>query len=388
MLFGLLFVFIALRAVSQPITITAKGPTVFCDGDSVALMASPGYLSYYWKTGSTDQTILVRNAGYYWVRGIDQNGNTVQSDSILVTIIPSPSAPQIHGDSNMLTCSSEASYQWKLNDVVIPGQTNQTIDITKLGTGNYSVEVANQNGCKRLSREYLNAIEIKALGGTSFCSGDSILLKASDGYQKYLWSNGSSNIYLTVKTGGIYTVNGINLFGDTIPAAPVTITVFPTPPKPTITKVSWMLLSSDALAYQWYKNGAELFGENKRLVDVTSHGFGWYKVLITDTNGCRNMSDSIEAFGVIGSVIDVYDNALGIYPNPITNDLHIKVQSENLSWDMVKITNNIGEDILGISLEDKNAPSHIDVSTLSNGIYYLQLHSRNKVLTKQFVIVR
>jgi hypothetical protein len=56
---------IKLVSVTQP-TITASGPTTFCNGGSVTLTASAG-TSYLWSNGATTQSITVTNAGSYTV---------------------------------------------------------------------------------------------------------------------------------------------------------------------------------------------------------------------------------------------------------------------------------------------------------------------------------
>ncbi len=38
-----------------------------CEGDTYAYDAGPGYESYLWNTGSTEQSITVNTEGLYWV---------------------------------------------------------------------------------------------------------------------------------------------------------------------------------------------------------------------------------------------------------------------------------------------------------------------------------
>ena len=53
-----------------PATITVNGNPTFCDGDSVQLVASPGYIYKWWPTGAITQSIYAKNTGSYycWLR--------------------------------------------------------------------------------------------------------------------------------------------------------------------------------------------------------------------------------------------------------------------------------------------------------------------------------
>ena len=53
-----------------PAAITVNGNPVFCDGDSVQLVASPGYTYEWWPTGEITQSIWAKNTGSYhcWLR--------------------------------------------------------------------------------------------------------------------------------------------------------------------------------------------------------------------------------------------------------------------------------------------------------------------------------
>ena len=70
----------------EPIpTITASGPTTFCEGQSVTLTSSLG-TSYLWSTGETTQSIMVDASGSYSV--VTQNVFNCSSATTKVTAIP------------------------------------------------------------------------------------------------------------------------------------------------------------------------------------------------------------------------------------------------------------------------------------------------------------
>jgi hypothetical protein len=80
-------------------------------------------------------------------------------------------------------------------------------------------------------------------------------------------------------------------------------------------------------------------------------------------------------------------NQFTVYPNPARNQLMIKLkqgsfETEKLSYSIV--------DMVGRVIESSNYLNNqtIDISTLSNGIYFLQLTSATKTATQKFVVAK
>jgi hypothetical protein len=67
-------------------TITAGGPTRFCNGGSVTLSSSPGS-SYAWSNGATTQSVVIAASGSYSVTTTDANGCTAISAPTTVTAV-------------------------------------------------------------------------------------------------------------------------------------------------------------------------------------------------------------------------------------------------------------------------------------------------------------
>lgn len=127
--------------------LTAVGNLEFCDGDSVLLQAQTGLTDYNWNTGATSQSIYVLQEGDYYTSALS-GGCEYLSDTISVSIITVE--PTIEENDNDLTCPGDyVSYQWYLNDTIIQGATSQTI--TAQSSGNYTVEVVDDNGCVGIS---------------------------------------------------------------------------------------------------------------------------------------------------------------------------------------------------------------------------------------------
>lgn len=132
-------------------TITAGGPTTFCDGGSVNLTSSQGS-GNVWSSSETTQTISATVDGNYTVTFTNANGCSATSAPFTVTVNPLPAAPTItasgsttfcEGGSVDLTSSETAGNVWSSTE------TTQTITTSVNGT--YTVTYTDANGCSSTS---------------------------------------------------------------------------------------------------------------------------------------------------------------------------------------------------------------------------------------------
>ncbi len=130
-------------------TITPAGPVAFCDGDSVILRAPSGFISYLWSNGAQTQNITVKSGGDYSVAVRDSNGCTWSSAISRVTVHPLPAIPTITQVRDTLLSSPEFGYQWLLNGVPLPNETNRQLLIPRSGI--YTVTVTTADGCSATS---------------------------------------------------------------------------------------------------------------------------------------------------------------------------------------------------------------------------------------------
>jgi hypothetical protein len=276
-------------------TITAAGPTTFCQGGSVQLTASSAS-SYLWSTGATTASIQVSSGGNYTVRVTGSNGCSATSSPVTVTVHPLPAATIsangpltfAQGGSVILTASAGSSYLWS------PGnQTTQSITVTT--SGSYSVRVTNSHGCSATSSPVTVTVTsgityaITASGPTTFCQGGSVTLSVPSG-TSYLWSTGATTQSIVVTTSGTYSAT-VYSGTDAIPAGPITITVNPLP-NATITASgstsicsgsSVQLTASSGQAYLWIPGG-------QTTQSITVSTAGSYSVRVTNSYGCSATS--------------------------------------------------------------------------------------------------
>jgi gliding motility-associated-like protein len=128
------------------VAVSASGPNVFCNGDSVVLTATVfGNGNLQWSDNSTQSSITVNTTGTYTVSVSNNCGS--DSDSINIEVLSSPSA-QINTNGPSAICkpsdvvtllaSGGSSYEWST------GETTQSIIISS--AGNYYLTATNNCG--------------------------------------------------------------------------------------------------------------------------------------------------------------------------------------------------------------------------------------------------
>ncbi len=139
-------VHVVVNSAPNPITITANGPTNFCEGNSVVLTAPGGFQTYTWSQGGTTQNIVVNTAGTYTCVVTNQAGCTPTSNSNAIVVnIFTGTPPTVSYSADTLQSSPAISYQWYLNGQLILGATNPTYLAQK--SGSYYVVTTDANGC-------------------------------------------------------------------------------------------------------------------------------------------------------------------------------------------------------------------------------------------------
>jgi gliding motility-associated-like protein len=305
------FIFTVNSIPPQP-TIAASGPLTFCDGGSVSLTAtSAGFTggTYTWSNGSTANPLLVKTSGNYTVVYTSTNDCTAPiSASVAVTVNPIPPMPTIAASGPLTFCDGGSvsltakgagftggTYTWSNGSTANP--------LLVKTSGNYTVVYTSSNNCTApVSASVAVTVNpippqpsVAASGPLTFCDGSSVSLTAtSAGFTggTYIWSNGSTDNPLVVKTSGNYTVVYTSSNNCSAPvSASVVVTVNPIPPVPTIA-ASGPLTFCDGGSVSLTAKSAGFTGgvftwsngstENPLIVKTS----GNYTVIYTSTNNC------------------------------------------------------------------------------------------------------
>ncbi|MBL8000119.1 MAG: IgGFc-binding protein, partial [Candidatus Kapabacteria bacterium] len=169
----------------------------------------------------------------------------------------------------------------------------------------------------------------------TFCRDSNIVLtlSATPGHTTYLWSNGDTTQTITVNTDTAgtlrYSVTVKNFFGDTAKSDVIFFQVLPVPRKPVIRFDGNETLSFDeenGVQYQWYFNERVLLGRTRSPMIIREKISGKYTVLATIAP-CSTLSD--EYFVSINSVEDDEPKQMSIRPNPASNEVRIRFESQS-----------------------------------------------------------
>ncbi len=313
-------------------SINLGNDTVLCSGNHLLLGAGISATTYLWSTGATTSVILVDSSATYWLQ-VSAAGCTIV-DTINVTFSPCAiNAIFVAADSSICpgTCTdfinyslNASSYQW-----FFPG-------------ANPSVSTD------------LNPVII--------CYN----------------SPGSYDVTLIATNGNLT---------DTL-IFPNCITVYPFPAAQGIFQSGDSLFANQgAVSYQWYNDGNLIPGATDYFyVANTGGNFG---VVATNGNGCE-----VEAviFDVVAGINHLAINnwQMAIFPNPVNKKLGIRIP-EILRWNNetveIKMYDAIGNYITTFhpSANENEKELSLDVSSLSNGMYWLELNSNNKILHSKFI---
>ena len=287
---------------SDPVDVTVLSPTkptVTRDGDTLTSSIQEKYQwnndisgSFQPLAGDTNQKYTIQPCGNFYVTitdsiGCESNSDTVNAVQLMV----------VKNGNTLNAIAPDANFfQWKLNDKEISGATSQTYFVKTCG--DYSVEITDIKGCTNTS-ETVNTDRFANAGlDNNICKGDSVQLLSSDA-ATYLWSPSIGLSCDTCKnpiasppatqTYTLLVTDSANCVdGDTIVIA---VNQPPTAPKIVGDQKNGLAPTSNASSYQWYYNNDTIAGAHDKVFFPTICGA--YHLVITDTNNCKNTSNTI-----------------------------------------------------------------------------------------------
>ncbi len=133
-------------------SISPSGTIELCEGDSALIITGGGYARYSWSNGGTGQSISVRDSGLYQVRAYDADGCSGQSGIVRVIVHGRPPIPTIALVGDTLVASTSPNYTWRYNGQVLPNAI--TDRLLSMGPGIYTVTTTDTNSCASPSAPY------------------------------------------------------------------------------------------------------------------------------------------------------------------------------------------------------------------------------------------
>lgn len=287
-------------------TVFIGNDTTFCSGNLLTLNAANNGATFLWDNASTAQTRTVAATGTYYVKVTNSN-NCVKSDTINVTVNPTPSV-NLGGDTSLCQGTTlvlnagnpGASRLWD------NGTTGQTRTVTNSGT--YYVRVTNSFNCTArdtMVASFLASPTVNLGADVEACAGTTVTLNAGNPGATYTWDNNSTQQTRNVTTSGTYYVTVRNI-ANCKGSDTVQVTIHPLPVvnlgnDTAICHDRSLTLNAGnpGSAYHWNDNSSA----QTLVVDAT----GNYSVTVTDQHGCVN-SDAINVLvkdlpsGIINAV--------------------------------------------------------------------------------------
>jgi len=291
--------------------VTVLGETELCEGDTLVLEAEEGYDFYFWSNGETGRILNVTQNGNYSVRIYDNKGCSANSRAISVEFKSVP-------------------------------------DLNIIYTG----------------------------GSPGFCANDSIRLTASLGFKEYLWSSGETRRTIYASKPGEYWVHGISSNDCEKRSEILEVTEFELPAKPIIIQKGRTLVVEsggiEIINYRWYLHGEVIEGADGSSFEMEESGE--YFVEITDTNGCKSVSDVYDF--VVGVEDDITDFLVRIYPNPGDGEYNIDFEGIELLSYKIEIINLLGLKIYkdeGELYNEGNKHLKLNLKNEPDGVYYIKV---------------
>ncbi len=248
------------------------------------------------------------------------------------------------------------------------------------------------------------ALSIQHSGGTSLCSGsvDSFSATAISGAGSspvYEWLvdgavvSGGINYDFVQANAGTYQVacvlhsNETCARPDSAVSSTVNITAEQTPPSPQISTSAGgdSLISSvnDAgFQYTWLLDGQIISTGSQAGIQCT--GSGIYSLLLS-TPSCSGDTSNVLTVICTGIENNLLSSLLRVYPNPVFDKLRLDFLQPLTEDILLSITDQLGRTIVRETIRRTISAHSIDLNHLTNGIYFLHIHSnesKNKTVTK------
>jgi hypothetical protein len=390
-------------SVATPVVATNN--FTYCQGATATALTATALTgnSLRWYTQATGGTYTTTapvpsttTAGTYTYYVSQANIGNDESMRAAITVVVNalPATPVITasgsttfctGGSVDLTSSASTGNVWSTN------ATTSTITVST--TGNYSVTVADANGCASASTPIsVNVSNAPAptisASSTQACSGDVVTVTASAA-DSYLWSSGETtqSIQVSATAAVFVTVTNVNACNGVGQSATTNITFTATPTAAgSFTSagnvVTFTNTSTGATSYSWD------FGDfTNSSATAPAHAYaanGTYTVVLTAINGNCTSTTSFEISIEVGMEEATALNFM-VYPNPAAEQ--VLVAFENNSTGTLNITDATGRLVYTAQITEVGAVLHpVNVSELASGSYTVQLINANQVGIKHLMI--
>lgn len=233
-----------------------------------------------------------------------------------IDFAPGLSDSVIHFTPTIGFTNPDSAY-WS-GDGFVPNSENSSEGMAvpaDLGLHAYSYTVTNNFGCTYDTTLTVQVaiipVPVLISGDSTTCGNAHVLLSAPEGYDSYRWQYSYQTSQQLLVGPGTFTVT-VTLGSCEAESEPFVVLATAPAETPAITQQDLLLVSSEALAYQWFLDDVPIDGAVDQTLEPVANGL--YTVEITDANGCQAVSDSYP-FTTLGIEATVGGGLL-LHPQP------------------------------------------------------------------------
>lgn len=368
----------------------------YCTGSNFMQTLNAGNVgaSYDWNNGlASTPTFNATTAGNYSVIVTDANGCqgfdliTITENSLPVVQLGNDTAYCAGTTFSLLLNAQNIGSTYVWNNGAF---TSQIFAVSQAGT--YSVVVTDANGCQHsdavIVTEY--ALPVVNLGNdTSYCTGSplSLVLNAGNPGSSYSWGNGSITQSVTATQAGTYMVTVTDANGcvnsDQLIVTENALPVINLGNDVSTPNTFYVLNAGNGFSeYSWNPGG-------QTTPQITVTQSGTYSVTVANSDGCSASDVIVVSLGT-SSVSEYSNNDVftSVYPNPASDELHVKVGSEG-EW-RLELLSMDGKSLLlqYKTASESNQIFDINLQTFAAGTYMIRVSNSFQIDTKVFIVNR
>ncbi|MHA8092715.1 thrombospondin type 3 repeat-containing protein [Aquirufa regiilacus] len=336
--------------------------------------------------GATNANYFPTESGWYSVRTINQNSCLSDKSEEIYYQCIAETPIIIQSSGFKLSSSVEAKkYIWFLNNT-ISSDTSKSIKIKKAGS--YRLKIINLNGCEsELSAE--SVVSFNDQDSDSIEDSEDNCPKVANPDQKDWDKDGIGDV--CDDSDGDLINDDLDLCPNTNPNTKVdshgcadnqrdsdsdgitddidNCPALKNPAKPELILTNSYELTLKTIptncTYQWFMENKLIPNENSSKLFIKTNGN--YSLQLTDTDGCKSLVSAIFQIIILANTEESKD--LSIYPNPVNNQIKVKMPSELKLALSMTIIDNLGKTLLkSIPIANEQL---ISLEWLSQGSYYL-----------------
>ncbi|MEJ1928926.1 T9SS type A sorting domain-containing protein [Nostoc sp. NIES-2111] len=408
------------------VSLAATGPTTFCRGDSVKLLAnSNASVTYQFNRsgfpiqGANATSLVVRDSGTYSITVTTAQNCSATSSTIRVNVNPAGDATFAYATSTLclggtgsvlptISGTPGGTFSASPSGLVIDASTG-AIALSGSQPNTYVVSYQVSGICPAIRSQ---VITVTAAPSATFSYAQSSGCAGSTGTIVPSFASGSSAGVFSSTTGlvidpvsgaillansqpGTYTVLNTIAASGTCPGtvATASFTVNPAPATPTInsqTQGNGILLTSSAAAgNQWFLNGNPVpGGTGQTLLINDPANNGTYTLQVT-ANGCTSAFSAGSVVTITGIADGLGSLKLTLAPNPTTDGrTQLKLTGARTGETVqIRVLDALGRVVYTATpVAEATEMSHeLNLSVLPKGMYTVRVSTTSRVLTQALI---